>query len=255
MAYVTSVGRDSTMSAPEFPSIRPKRLLESVIATLEEPLLNGTLKTGDMLPSEEQLAQQLGVGRRAVREALKVLETKGLVEVQMGIGTVVKRNDLDSFLDTLSRNVKSYVNIRRADVKHVMELRLLLEGAALERLATMPDEARLQRLAEAVANQRQALEQRDFQTYQEWHFRFHHEIIDTLENPVISMLYKQVMALMRESMERAGSFPERSTRAVHDHEQMLIAAQRGSPAEIRRVLNAHLEDFIISLQVQDESTG
>jgi len=139
-----------------FKPIERTRTVDAVIKSLEERILDGTFSDGDMLPSEGQLAAQLEVGRRAVREALKVLEMKGLVEVQMGVGAIVKRNDLDSFLEVLTRNVHSYLNINKADIEHVAELRSLLEGAALGRLATVPDDGRLERLVEAVARQRQA---------------------------------------------------------------------------------------------------
>ncbi len=235
-----------------FAPIRTKRVLETVVATLEEPILSGKFKDGDMLPSEEQLASQLGVGRRAVREALKVLETKGLVQVQMGVGTVVRRTDLDSFLETLSRNVSSYLYVNRAQAKHVMELRLLLEGAALEHLATHPDPPRFDALLENVAKQHECLAARDFQTYQEWHFRFHYDIVDTLENPVISMLYRQVMALMRASMERAGALPTRTANTIREHEQLVRETQQGHIAEMRRVLSLHLQRFFVNVQEEHD---
>jgi GntR family transcriptional repressor for pyruvate dehydrogenase complex len=238
-----------------FSPIRTKRVLESVVVTLEEPILNGTLKDGDMLPSEEQLATQLGVGRRAVREALKVLETKGLVEVQMGVGTVVRRNDLDSFLETLSHNVRSYLYVNKAQAKHVMDLRLLLEGAALEQLTRQPDPERFQRLRDDIARQERALNAGDFQAYQEWHFHFHNEIVDTLDNPVISMLYRQVMALVRAPMERAGALPERTVNTIRQHGQLVDEAERGSVAEVRAVLSRHLQNFFLNVQDHDDGFG
>ena len=84
-----------------FRPIRNVRVTDEVALRLEERILDGTFADGDMLPSEKQLAEQLGVGRRSIREALRVLEMKGLVEVQMGVGTLVRRNDLDSFLGML----------------------------------------------------------------------------------------------------------------------------------------------------------
>jgi GntR family transcriptional repressor for pyruvate dehydrogenase complex len=222
-----------------------------VVATLEEPILNGTYKDGDML-YEEQLATQLGVGRRAVREALKVLETKGLVQVQMGVGTVVRRNDLDSFLDSLSHNVRSYLYINKAQAKHVMELRLLLEGAALEQLVNHPDPARFERLRDAIERQAEALNAGDFQAYQEWHFQFHNGIVDTLDNPVISMLYRQVMALVRAPMERAGALPSRTSHTIRQHAQIVDETERGDAAVVREVLRHHLENFFRNMQDQDD---
>ncbi len=238
----------------EFTPIKSRRIVDIVVDVLEKPILDGTFPEGDKLPSEEQLATQLGVGRRAIREALKVLETKGLVETQMGIGTVVKRNDLTNFLDTMARNVGSYLSVHRAEARHVMELRQLLEGAALERLALAPDPDRLQRLNEAVSRQRQAFEAEDFRVYQIWHFRFHQDIIDALNNPVISMVYSQVMAVMREPMEKSGSNPEITAQSIGDHAQMVEALERAAAADLRRLLDVHLQDFYSHMQEEEEPT-
>jgi GntR family transcriptional repressor for pyruvate dehydrogenase complex len=228
--------------------IRPPRVVEAVAEQLEGQILDGTVAVGSKLPSEEQLAVQMGVGRRAVREALKVLETKGLVETQMGIGTVVCRNDLDSFLDSLAQNISSYLQLHRAEAKHVMQLRGLLEGRALGQLAENPNSERLQCLEEAVARQRQAHEARDYQEYQVWHFRFHQQIVDVLKNPLISMIYEQVMSLMREPMERSGSHPNRTEQSICDHEQILEALQRGARDELKKLLHCHLEGFVSHMQ-------
>ncbi len=231
----------------QFEPINRKRTTEVVIENLEARILDGTFGDGEKLPSEEQLATQLGVGRRAVREALKVLEAKGLVEIQMGVGAIIKRNDLDSFLETLTRNVRSYLSVNRADLEHVMELRKLLEGAALERLMTQPDPQKLQKLADAVNRQRNAFAAKDFVAYQEWHFEFHNGIVDVLANPVISMIYQQMLLLIRGPMEKTGSHPDVTARAIEDHAQMVEALQRGALADLRQVLERHLANFITDL--------
>lgn len=234
--------------AIELSSIKSRRVVEIVVERLEEPILSGTVAEGEKLPSEEQLATQLGVGRRTVREALKVLETKGLVETQMGVGTVVCRNDLGNFLDTLARNIGPYLRVNRVEARHVMELRLLLEGTALERLARFADVERLERLATAVARQRQAHLAGDYQEYQVWHFQFHQGIVDALENPVISMIYSQVMSLMRDPMERSGRHPERTEKSVAEHERMLEVMRGGPTADLRYLLRRHLDDFFVHMQ-------
>ncbi len=238
-----------------FTPIAHKRTVEAVVEALEDRILNGALTDGDRLPSEEQLAVLLGVGRRAIREALKILETKGLLEVRMGVGAVVKRNDLDSFLSVLTRNVGSYLSISKADLKHIIELRALLEGAALESLARSRDEALLQRLEEAIARQHQTHHDGDYLAYQEWHLHFHQQIVDALNNPVISMIYKQVLALVRPYMERAGSLAEAQGRAIHDHERLVDAARRGAAHELRDILAEHLAHFIPDLDQAQASSA
>lgn len=235
------------MMMTHFEPIPIKRATEVVIENIEARILDGSIEDGEKLPSEEQLASQLGVGRRAVREALKVLEAKGLVEVQMGVGTIVQRNDLDSFLKALSHNVRSYLSVNRADLEHVVGLRKLLEGAALEQLAKSPDPKTLQELAEAVAQQRVAFAAEDYSAYQKWHFKFHTQIVDVLANPVISMIYQQTLMLIRIPMEKTGSHPEVMARAIDDHSQMIAALQHGALDNLHTVPDGHLANFIVDL--------
>lgn len=230
-----------------FEPISRRRTSEVVIENLEARILDGTFGDGEKLPSEEQLATQLGVGRRAVREALKVLEAKGLVDIQMGVGAVVQRNDLDSFLETLTRNVRSYLSVNRADLEHMMELRRLLEGAAMKRLITNPDPHKLDELANTIAHQRRAFAEQDFAAYQEWHFEFHNGIVGVLQNPIISMIYQQMLMLVRAPMEKTGSHPDVTARAIEDHTQMVDALRRGDIEELNHVLDKHLANFITDL--------
>jgi GntR family transcriptional repressor for pyruvate dehydrogenase complex len=239
------------MQAQTFPPIKPRRTVDTIVERLEERILDGTFSDGDMLPSEEQLSVQLGGGRRSVREALKVLETKGLVQVRMGVGAVVQRNDLDTFLDALARNVRSYLSINKADAEHVAELRSLLEGAALERLVTVPDNGLVERLAEAVASQREAIAANDPSTYQKWHFRFHCEIANALNNPLISMILKQVLRLMRGPMEIAGSRPEVTAHTIDEHDRMVKAIRKGATVELRALLDSHLQGFLVNLELPE----
>jgi len=245
---------DNRMKSQEelvFEPIRNVRISDEVAIKLEERIVDGTFAEGDLLPSEKQLSEQLEVGRRAIREALRVLEMKGLVEVQMGVGTFVRRNDLDRFLQALTANVRSYLSINKADIRHVMELRWILESHALEDLLVNPDEARMTRLAEIVVMQRKAYEHHDAKAYQEWHFRFHCEVVRGLNNPVVEMIYRQVLDLVRRPMEQAGAHPEVELRAIGDHEQMLEAIRQGEREDLRAILNRHLENFIIDLSLPD----
>src|SRR5580658_6937162 len=69
---------------PLYKVVRTSRLYEQIVQQIEESVLKGTLKPGDQLPAERELAQTLGVSRTAVREAVKTLREKGLVEAYSG---------------------------------------------------------------------------------------------------------------------------------------------------------------------------
>jgi DNA-binding GntR family transcriptional regulator len=167
----------------------------------------------------------------------------------------VRRNDFDNYLQNLSRNVSSYLFVNRAQAEHVMQLRLVLEGSALEHLTTVQEAERFRLLWHDIAKQHEALQASDWQMYQEWHFRFHHRIVDGLNNPIISMLYRQVMALMRAPMERAGALPARTVHTIQEHEELVAAAERGDVAGVRQILGRHLQAFFINVQDTPEPDG
>jgi len=72
-----------------YKTIRSSRLYEQIVEQVEQAILKGELKPGDQLPAERELAEQFGVSRTAVREAVKALREKGLVEAFSGRGTFV----------------------------------------------------------------------------------------------------------------------------------------------------------------------
>src|ERR1700751_5365708 len=80
---------DSLGDQPIYKTVRTSRLFEQIVQQVEDSILKGQLKPGDQLPAERDLAQRFGVSRTAVREAVKTLREKGLVEAYSGRGTFV----------------------------------------------------------------------------------------------------------------------------------------------------------------------
>jgi len=108
-----------------FESIKVARISDSIVSQIEEMILDGALKPGDQLPPERELAQQLEVSRPSLREALVILEAKGLVHARRGGGTFVSDALAHSFTDPLVHLLQ-----RRPDTAFdVLELRLALEAS------------------------------------------------------------------------------------------------------------------------------
>ena len=233
-----------------FDPIQSSRTVDTVVERIQGRILDRTLAEGSKLPSEEQLATQLQVGRRSVREAFRVLETKGLIEIQMGVGAFVRRNDLDIFLESLSSNVRSYLRTDRASAKHVNQLRRLLEGAALAQLATTSNGDSIQQLTEAVARMQEAYDAQDPSAYQNWHFRFHNSIVGTLQNPIIAMIYEQVLSLMRLPMERSGSDRDIMAEAIGEHSRIVDALRRRAIEDVHAELDTHLAHFVAHMELE-----
>ena len=243
------------MSTSAFTPVKRTRAVDTVIRQIRDRILDGTFTTGEMLPSAGDLAAQFDVSQRSISEALKVLETQGLIHVRMGVGSFVTRNDLDAFLTALTRNLRSYLSVNKADLNEVKDLRLILEGIALERAAHARDEQQIRALEESVLVQRKAYEDRDYTAYQQAHFLFHGTLMDGLGNRLISMIYLQVLNLLRPEMEKAGSQPLIVMRAIEEHDEMIRAIRNGATkAEQQALLNRHLEGFVRHLESAPRET-
>src|SRR5207302_9900785 len=104
--------------------VRTSRLYEQVVQQIEESSLKGALKPGDQLPAERDLAQNFGVSRTAVREAVKALREKGLVEAYSGRGTFITNGTSQAIRQSL--DLMSRIG-QQEGLAHLAELRQILE--------------------------------------------------------------------------------------------------------------------------------
>lgn len=116
-----------------FTKVRQVRAFESVIQQVESAILQGRFATGDRLPSERELQGMLDVSRNTLRESLRVLEQKGLVEIRKGNrgGIFVKELNADSMTESLGLFVQS----QRITMDQISEFRQDLEGLVTRRAA------------------------------------------------------------------------------------------------------------------------
>src|SRR5438270_4938012 len=109
---------------PVYKAVRTSRLYEQIVQQIEESILKGALKPGDQLPAERELAQNCGVSRTAVREAVKALREKGLVEAYSGRGTFITNGTSQAIRQSLDLMVKIG---QPEGSQYLAELRAILE--------------------------------------------------------------------------------------------------------------------------------
>ena len=92
-------------------------------------IVESELKSGDLLPTEKMLEEQLGISRTSIREALRSLEAIGILESRQGVGRFLRDFNCDAILDSLSYNIK--VNVK--DFREIIDVRIALESSFLEK--------------------------------------------------------------------------------------------------------------------------
>ena len=147
-----------------FRAARQNRIFQDVVEQIQEAIIDGQLKVGDRLPAERDLKEMLQTSRSTLREALRVLEQKGLIEIKLGMGggAVVKTVSSDLVAESLDLLIRSH----QVSLRHIAEFRERVEGDVVvlatsrmkasdtRNLKTLLDEARkcVDRGAEAVSD-------------------------------------------------------------------------------------------------------
>lgn len=229
----TAVPRGSSM----YKVVRPSRLYEQIVQQIETSIREGKLKPGEQLPAERDLAQQFGVSRTAVREAVKALNEKGLVEAYSGRGTFVTSGKSPS----MRHSLESFIRSGGADWAHVAELRELLEAEMTARAVTRIEDQQLAMMREAVAVMERSMD--DPESYIEADLDFHLALAEAAGNPLVLALLDEIVGLLRE--QRIGIFnvsggPQRGQ--VH-HKEILAAIERRDAAAAREAMRSHLDQI------------
>src|SRR5207247_5586153 len=130
--------------------IKSTRIYQEIVRQVKAMIAEGRLKSGDQLPPERDLAEKFVVSRTSVREALRALESLGLVEIRPGEGTFVREVSVESMIEPLALVMASH----REAIGELFEARRLLEPAiaALAARRATPDElAEMERILEDQA--------------------------------------------------------------------------------------------------------
>ena len=111
---------------PLFRAARQNRIFQDVVEQIQEAIIDGQLKVGDRLPAERDLKAMLETSRSTLREALRVLEQKGLIEIKLGMGggAVVKAVTSDLVAESLDLLIRS----QRVSLRHIAEFRERVEA-------------------------------------------------------------------------------------------------------------------------------
>ena len=117
----------------QFTKMVPVKSYQHIVEQIESAIVNGELKQGERLPAEMKLKDMFDTSRGSVREALRVLEQKGLVDIKTGVkgGAVVKEANTSAISDSMALLIRC----RKISLRHLAEFRQLLEGYAAERAA------------------------------------------------------------------------------------------------------------------------
>ncbi len=222
--------------------VQTERLYERIVEQIEARILSGVLNVGDRLPPERELAEQFAVSRTAIREAVKILREKGLIEIRPGKGTFVTNGTSTGMKQSLDRLVKYGSTDGSANL---VEVREILEPEITALAASRMTDEFISSMREAVEAMESAYDDPDL--YIEADLDFHLALAEATQNPIIPALMDTIIDLLREQRKRIALADGGLQRGQVHHKEILDAVIRRDPAAARRAMRDHLQ------QVREDS--
>ncbi len=215
--------------------IQTERLYEQIVSQIEQRIIKGDLKVGDQLPSERELAEQFAVSRTAVREAVKALREKRLVEIRPGRGTFITNGTTDAMRRSLDMLMKIGTTHGSANL---VEVRGILEPEIAALAATRITEEYIQSMREAIASMDTALDNVD--AFVEADLDFHLALAEATQNPIIPILMDSIIDMLREQRKRTGLTRGGLERGQVHHKKILKAVIQHDPEAAKSAMQHHL---------------
>ena len=225
---------DKTEKSP-LRAIKKTRIYEEIISQITELIAQGKLTSGDQLPSERELCETFRVSRASVREAIRGLESMGLVTSRPGEGTFVSAASVESLIQPMA-SVLFQAKDRQIEL---FETRRLLEPPLASLAAERSTPEDIHRLEEVLA--KQDAEIAAGETGVESDTAFHMAIASAAKNTILMGLMTTIVDLLFLSRAKSLQGRDRPRKSLAKHREILAAIASGDPAWAERVMREHIE--------------
>ena len=242
----------ASVSRKEFRTIQKTRVSEDIIEQVRDLITSGRLKGGDRLPAERELAQTFSVSRSAVREAIRALESLGIVEARAGEGTFVAPLPESRMGDAISASLFQKWSTQRK----LFEVRRVLEPGLAALAARRATPEQIDRMRMVVDDQKKKVEARE--SYIKEDTTFHFLVAEATGNETLLRVADSLMELLRESRDSSWKIGERPIRSLKQHQAILGAIEARKPLIAERRMREHIsaiERLMFSSEPQPEAEG
>ena len=213
------------------------RISEIIVDQIRVLMRQGQLKPGDRLPPERDLCERFGVSRVTVREALRMLESSGLVQIRVGArgGAFVTAPTSDR----VGEGLTDMLTLSAISAADVTEVRMILEVGIVPIVCERATEQDLAALEEICARSEAALRSGEYSM--EYSLEFHIRVAEATHNPAVVMLVESFREPIHMSLEQAREVaPEMGGLGTREHERFVEAVRRRAPEAATEIMREHL---------------
>jgi GntR family transcriptional repressor for pyruvate dehydrogenase complex len=244
---VTNTGGNQMFQAQGVPR---GSVSDAVADKILADISSGVYSPGDRLPTEPELAKQLGVGRTSVREGVGRLRLLGAVEVRRGLGTFVTEQDRS---DARMKFIR-WTAEHRYEIVDIFEVRMSLETTAASLAASRATRAELDHLSQLAEAHGAASEADDLDLLVRTDQAFHEALLECSHNEALQRVYSIIVPELVPYRSTSLALAGASIRSAHDHRSIVAAIVRREPAQAQAATLAHLSTLYDEiLRARDEA--
>jgi DNA-binding FadR family transcriptional regulator len=235
-----------SFTAPSFKPEAPPRAFDTICQKIRDMMAAGTLKPGDKLPAERQLAEQLGVGRSALREALRTLEASGVLTLRKGAhgGAFVREGDPGR----VAQIIQDLLHLGSISVENLTEARVLLQDVIVRLACQRATEADFSALDKNVDLTERLTEERRFGDRLDTSMQFYQLLAAAAHNPVLSITVDATSIILLRILRilRLNGVSKAQTNLVEKRrafmKKLRARDQDGAAAELKaHLISVHLQ--------------
>lgn len=212
--------------------------VDLVIAQVKDMLIGGQLKAGDMLPTENSLAQMCRVSRGSVREAMKILNAYGIIDIRRGEGTFVCEKPSKFMFNPLLFQIL----VKDYDMASLVEIRQIIETGVMQLVihyATDQEIQELERVNQEFTREMEAYPNSSLERMRELDIRFHRMTGEYSHNSLLREIYSFIIDLFEPSID-----PTRPG-VADNHRGMVAALKRRDEQGALEYLKKHTRTWSV----------
>lgn len=236
-----------------FKPAKQNRIFQDVVEQVQDTILSGKLKPGQMLPPERELKEMLEVSRGTLREALRVLEQKGLIEIKLGVGggAVIK----DVGYDLVNESLALLIRYQKVSLNHLSEFRVGVEGRVSALAAQRACEKDVALLKNLLKEAKSYVEKGEayLDEFVNVDKRIHMTLAQITENPVYISLHHTVHDNIDKYYEAFLSMTKKDLEENYSDLCRIVAAvEKGNAKEAGRLAEAHVLKYNHHMKKKDQ---
>ena len=220
-----------------FKPIKKTKIYEEIVSKVKNMIEDGRLHPGDQLPAERELSETFKVSRSSLREALRALESQGLLESRQGNGTFVARQPIENIVNPLA----AVILAEKDGQMELFEMRRLVEPNIAFLAAERATSEEIAELEEILGVQAERVARGETGT--DFDKRFHDTLVKATKNSILIKIMNTVMDSLAESRDKYLQVEGRPEKSLLRHSEILDTIKAGDKKRAAKIMREHLVDI------------